>query len=296
MARRRRGKIYNTICDAPQGAGFSIERMSEFVGRENEDKTLPHVHPFYEIVWFRTSGGTHTVDFIDYPVEANTMFFIAPGQVHHFDKDALQSGIVFKFCTDFMCEESAMENLFIKYNIFYPCTTCAYCTVRPDKVAELERLVAAMEDEMGRGDSFGHADVLRSLMTLFLVCVRRSSTHETAAALTIAHSSHRLFVRFRQELEAHYMEYHSVQEYAERLSVNSRTLSNTVMECTGRSASAFVNDRIILEAKRLLRYSSLMIKEIVFYLGYDDPSYFVKFFKRQTGYLPSDFRVNRTKD
>jgi len=51
-----------------------------------------------------------------------------------------------------------------------------------------------------------------------------------------------------------------------------------------------INDRVILEAKRQLLHSSLKIKEIAFYLGFEDPSYFVKFFKRQTGYLPAEFR------
>ena len=58
----------------------------------------------------------------------------------------------------------------------------------------------------------------------------------------------------------------------------------------GKSPLIFINNRIILEAKRLVLYSDLMIKEIAYMLGYDDPSYFVKHFKRHTGYLPSEFR------
>ena len=67
-------------------------------------------------------------------------------------------------------------------------------------------------------------------------------------------------------------------------------------ECSRKSPLAFINDRVILEAKRLLRFTNLMVKEIAYRMGYDDPSYFVKFFKRQTGYLPSDFRDNVLAD
>ena len=74
------------------------------------------------------------------------------------------------------------------------------------------------------------------------------------------------------------------------LNVSVKTLSNSVSDCSGRTPLAFINDRVILEAKRLLHFSSMMVKEVGFYLGFDDPSYFVKFFKRQTGFLPSDFQ------
>ena len=69
-----------------------------------------------------------------------------------------------------------------------------------------------------------------------------------------------------------------------------RTLNKSVNECSGKSPLAFINERIILEAKLMAKYTNMMIKEISASLGYDDPSYFVKFFKRQTGYLPSEFR------
>ena len=74
------------------------------------------------------------------------------------------------------------------------------------------------------------------------------------------------------------------------LGVSSKTLSKCISECSGKAPLTFINDRIILEAKRLLRFSNMIVKEVGFYLGYDDPSYFVKFFKRQTGFLPTDFQ------
>ena len=103
--------------------------------------------------------------------------------------------------------------------------------------------------------------------------------------------SHQLFVQFRRMVDQEFTRLHTVQEYADGLNVAVRTLNKCVNECSQKSPLAFINDRIILESKRMVRYTSLMIKEIAYKLGYDDPSYFVKFFKRQTGYLPSDFRA-----
>ena len=74
------------------------------------------------------------------------------------------------------------------------------------------------------------------------------------------------------------------------LNVSTKTLTNCVYESSHSTPLKIINDRVILEAKRQLLHSSLKIKEIAFYLGFEDPSYFVKFFKRQTGYLPAEFR------
>ena len=74
------------------------------------------------------------------------------------------------------------------------------------------------------------------------------------------------------------------------MNISTRTLSNSVNESSRSTPLKMINERITLEAKRLLLYSSLKIKEIGYELGFDDPSYFVKFFKRQTGFLPADFR------
>lgn len=70
-----------------------------------------------------------------------------------------------------------------------------------------------------------------------------------------------------------------------------KTLTNSVGASSFSTPLKIINDRIILEAKRQLCYTDLKIKEIAFRLGFDDPSYFVKFFKRQTGILPAEFRV-----
>ena len=99
-----------------------------------------------------------------------------------------------------------------------------------------------------------------------------------------------LFLQFRKLVEKEYRKLHTVQEYAERLNVAVRTLNKCVNDCSKMSPLAFVNNRIVLEAKRMVRYSNMMFKEIALELGFEEPSYFVKFFKRQTGYLPSDFR------
>lgn len=287
---------YASVCSAPGGNGFRIEHMPDFFGTNEVDDCSPHVHSFYEILWFQDGYGHHTVDFMDYEVKPGTIFFLSPGQVHNFDTICQQAndkgyrGVAIKMCTDFMRDEECANNLFLKYNVFHTYDTTPFYYIDEQTAVELQSLVEAMEDEAQRYGEFGNIDMLKSLLRIFLVKIHRYGTQEAPMHLDSLRPSHQLFIQFRKLVDQEYARLHTVQEYADRLHVAVRTLNKSVNECSQKSPLAFINDRIILEAKRLVRYSNMMIKEIAFELGYDDPSYFVKLFKRQTGYLPSDFR------
>ncbi len=282
--------IYNMVCNTPKGAELSIDYMPDFFMHDTMDNDSPHVHTFYEIIWFREAGGTHTVDFKEYPIEKNMLFFLSPGQVHFFDHAVNHKGILIKFCTDFLNEERTDEDIYIKYNLFNAFDFQPYCTINEDTAQRLLSVLDKLKEEQKNKNLIGHVDMLRSLTKIFLIFVHRHCEKSNAYTLSEKKSSHRLFVMFRKTLEQHYMCQHTVKEYAGSLNVSTKTLSNCVIDSSGKKPLTFINDRITLEAKRLLRFSNMMTKEIADYLGFEDPSYFVKFFKRQTGHLPSSFR------
>ena len=281
---------YTTVCDTPSGIGFQIEHMPEFFTYDT-DNVKPHVHTFYEILWFQEGEGTHTVDFTDYPVRKDSIFFLSPGQVHHFDGNKDYRGVLLKFCTDFLKDEKANEDIFIKYNVFNTFDSAPFCTIPDPGIAEhLATYIRMMEEELANSNTFGHLDMLCSLVKIFLVTVHRYGQKDGSVHLNTGKASHRLFVQFRRVLEQEYDTLHTVKDYADRLNVSQKTLGNSVLECSGQTPLSYINNRIILEAKRLLRFTNMMIKEVSYQLGYEDPSYFVKFFKRETGFLPSDFK------
>lgn len=281
---------FKSVCEAPAGKNFIVDYLPDFLHKGAIDDSTPHVHTFYEILWFQGGEGIHTVDFQEYRVKPNSIFFITPGQVHNFDDYPNYQGVSIKFCTDIMNEEYGKSNLFLKYNVFHTYDTTPYFIIDDATAADLKVLVQNMEKEIATAQTFGHVDILRALLRIFLVKVYRDGKQEGELHLDDLKPSHRLFVTFRKAVESDFRTLHTVQDYAYRLNVSVRTLNKSVNECSGKSPLAFINDRIMLEAKRQIRYTDMMIKEIAYNLGYDDPSYFIKFFKRQTGYIPSDFR------
>ena len=282
--------IYKAVCETPSGTGFFIDHMPEFLYKGDIDDRVPHVHTFYEILWFQDGTGSHFVDFQEYPIRPGTIFFLTPGQVHHFDGSDAYKGLAIRLCTDFMQSRGDDSDLFVKYDLFHTFDTTPYYVIDNDTSVQLKLLVGSMEEELKTGKDIGHIDMLRSLLKIFLIKVHRYGYKEGELRLDGLKPAHRLFVQFRRMLENDYATKHTVQEYADGLNVSVRTLNKCVNECSGRSPLTFIIERIMLEAKRQVRYGNLMIKEIAYNLGYEDPSYFVKLFKRHSGMLPSDFR------
>lgn len=102
--------------------------------------------------------------------------------------------------------------------------------------------------------------------------------------------------KFSQLVEINYNKLHSVSQYAELLFISSKTLNRKITREKGTSPNIIIKNRIILQAKRLLINTDLTVKEISAQLGYDDQSYFIRFFKIQTGKSPVEFKRMTTME
>ncbi|NJK84098.1 MAG: helix-turn-helix domain-containing protein [Saprospiraceae bacterium] len=105
-------------------------------------------------------------------------------------------------------------------------------------------------------------------------------------------ASTQLFERFKYLIEQHFLEKHQVQEYAQLLFISTSQLNRVVKKISGNTAIGLIQERIMLEAKRLLFFSEMTNQEIAFHLAFNDPSHFTKLFKNKTGMTPSEFRLH----
>lgn len=266
---------YDMVCDNPSGVGMELYRMPEFFQQlKGVETDTMHLHGFYEIIWFQKGSGTHYVDFNQYAIAPGTIFFISPGQIHSFDTKHDQEGYVLKICAE----------------LFDDFVSLSCVTVQDKDSAALEMLIGAMQEELKKEDSLGHREALHALVKLFVIMVRRSYAGMNPSAPNPHKVSYKAFLNFRKLIEENYCRLHTVKDYASLLNVSSKTLTLYVNECSKYSPLELINNRIILEAKRLLRYSVLSVKEIAFRLGFEDPSYFAKFFKRLVKQSPADYR------
>ena len=122
---------------------------------------------------------------------------------------------------------------------------------------------------------------------LLLLLVRAHLKTNTATDESIPN----LMDRFRELVEAHYGEHWSVNRYAEALNLTESRLNRLSQKSFGQSAFIFTQERLLLEARRKLIYTSTSISQLAYELGFSDPAYFCRFFKKQTGLAPSAFRI-----
>ncbi|MCF0179696.1 MAG: helix-turn-helix domain-containing protein [Bacteroidales bacterium] len=284
--------LYDMVCDNPKGNGLEITRLPDFFSLKPELETRRiHVHPFYEIIWFKKGEGLHTVDFTQYPVTDNTVFFIAPGQVHSFDSHRNVEGYVMKICSNILNEDSYRDGVLLKYNLFNAHDGMPFKQINEQYAHSIEGIFDSIEKEVEDIDAIGHKEYLQALVKMLLIQIERCQVEQNNPVFSTTRTAHRMFLAFRREIEHNYHKLHTVKEYASLLHISTRTLTNYVAECSSFSPLEMINNRIILEAKRMLRYSDMMIKEIAFRLGFEDPSYFVKFFKRLVKCSPAEYRT-----
>jgi AraC family transcriptional activator of pobA len=137
----------------------------------------------------------------------------------------------------------------------------------------------------------GHEAAIEALLVTLLVGALRL-THEAAQddAPYQGGGAAGLVARFREQIEAHYRTDKSVDAYARSLGVTPKRLRAACMQGAGATPLAMLQDRLILEAKRLVLYSNMTVAEAAYYLGFDDPAYFSRTFAQATGLSPREFR------
>ena len=132
--------------------------------------------------------------------------------------------------------------------------------------------------------------LMDALLNVILVWVARSSTRSAQEAQPEASRAEAHFAHFCQFIEEEYATHHTVAHYASKLGLSTTHLNVLCRRAAGRTALELIHDRVLLEAKRNLVYTSMAVNVVSYTLGFADPAYFTRFFKRATGLSPKDFR------
>jgi AraC family transcriptional activator of pobA len=256
-----------------------------------EARRDPHRHDYHELVWVREGSGQHLLDGRAVPVEPRTLTLIGRGQVHVFERAQDLRGSVVRFGEELVLGGGAQRAT--------PGWLLAgrggrSVTVPSDEVGALEAVIAALRSESARPADPRSAELERHLVSVLLLWVERwydASRTEFRAGDDAEVELHR---RFAQLLERDFARHHDAAHYADALAVPPAALARALTHVTGRSTKDLVLDRVMLEAARLLRFTDLTVQEIAFRVGFDDPLYFSRAFKRRHGEAPMAYR-DRTR-
>ncbi len=262
--------------------------------RESYDTSVPHRHNYYEIFLFIKGGGTHEIDFETFPIESNSVHFVSPGQVHKVKRELDSFGYVLFFSRDFYYLNLPNKNILYELPFLNNNTTKPILNLSKEEFLIFKNLVESIKNEH-QSDNELKEPVIRSYLNIILLKSKGFFDQLKGDSSSGGNVSSELVYNFKILIEKNYRKLHLVKEYADLLSTTPEHLNEETRKIRGITASDLISDRIILESKRLLMYSEFSNKEIAYFLNYEDPSYFSRFFKNKIGVSPSDFRDNLQK-
>jgi AraC family transcriptional activator of pobA len=267
--------------------GFTMAR-SEGDTVIEADMLLPHRKAYYLLVFVRQNQGRHWADLTSYEHRPNTIYFSEPGQILVKEEPTPFWGTHLEFTPEFVARHAGLAELPIVQNLHHG-HELRLTAAEADTV---EALLAQLEAEYQRPGEWQQR-LLGAYLTVLLTYLSRLYTEQYAAAPPTP--DQRLLRAYQAEVEARFREVHEVGAYAERLHISAGHLSEVVKAHTGRPAIKHLHERLVLEARRLLLHSQQPLKEIAYDLGFQDASYFNRFFKREAGTTPAEYRTHIRK-
>ena len=247
----------------------------------------PHVLAFYEIFLITRGRGSLTLDGRAYPARTGTVFFTSPGQPRHWSHAGFD-GLCLFFTSDFI-EGFFNDPLFLfTLPYFHRDGATLALRLRPADARILARRLGAMQREIRklRADS---AHALRAALYETLIQLARAHEEEFGEPAP----GNPTAIRLRRLIERHYREQHQPRHYARKLRITPGHLNQLARRHLGRTAGTAIRERLLLEARRLLLHGDTTAAEIGYALGFKDPAYFNRFFRRAAGESPARFRGKR---
>ncbi|WP_460333896.1 helix-turn-helix domain-containing protein [Actinoallomurus acanthiterrae] len=270
------------------GAGFGVEVLGfERLRQMDPDRrrTRPQRPDFHVLALVRSGTGRHTADFVDHALQERSVVWIRPGVVHRWtDVDDLDGPLVL-FEQGFLPAGPAAR---AAADVFAPACwqldeNAWDLSVRAADHLTYEHAAAVADPRLASSPVLAHLLAALALRVL----PDRPGTSAAAEDDTV-------FRRYRAAVEKHFTRRHHVAEYARALGYGVRTLTRATRETAGVGAKQFLDQRILLEAKRLLAHTDLSVARCAERLGFDDAANFSTFFQRQEGLSPSRWRAARS--
>lgn len=263
--------------------GFEILRFDTLV---EPDVEAVHKHTFYEILWVDSGHSQQTIDYINYEMGPNALFFISPGQLHAFEEwEPLQGGSILFSSDFFLINQQNQDKLF---ELSFLDNTYAHPLLQPNPADYqlIRHTIELLCQEQQRADA--HPAMLQSLLHVLLTQIQRSLDIEQPS--NAPKRATVLYKRLKTLLDEQFMHDRPVRYYADQLNVTQHHLNRICRQVTSQRAGEVIRSRTLLEAKRLLTFSDLTVSEVSGQLGFIDPSYFARLFRQEVGLSPLTFK------
>ncbi|UZO82388.1 AraC family transcriptional regulator [Aquimarina sp. ERC-38] len=242
---------------------------------------------YYKILWAKEKDCSLLVDGYKVHLEHNQVLFSTTLHVLEIPKESGMTAIVFN--REFYCIRDHDHEVSCNGMLFFGSSQPPIITLNKKDVKSFEAMFLVFHEEFETRDRI-QGEMLRVVLKRLLIKSTRL-VKEMKGITEMPGSQMEIMRKFHVLIEEHFREKHQIADYADMLFKSPKTLSNIFYKAGYPSPLAIINERIILEAKRLLLYSEKTAEQISFELGYKEGAHFSKFFKSHCGIPPAAFRA-----
>ena len=276
-------RITPTGQEPGQPGRFSIREIADVLAGKDLVHAL-HKHDFYFILVVQHGRGVHEIDFVAHDIQDRTIFVLRPGQVHSLTLKAGATGLLLEFDLDFYRPRHSITEARWRKAI-----SRNACRPKPDNFMALHAWLAQAHREFAARQE-GYVEAIRASLDLFFIGYVRQSPDPKRGTTAIPGYTQERFEEFLRLLDAHVGQLKLVSDYAGLMHLSPYQLNAIAKAAVGKTASTLIQEQIILEAKRNLLATPNQVKDIADGLGFEDVSYFIRFFRKHTGHSPEAFR------
>lgn len=256
---------------------FKIE--CDVINDKNVEVPFSHRHYFYAIYWIHEGNGMHIIDFKEYEMRPDRVFFIKPEQVHFMQIEGSLKYSALQFTEDFMIPINSKVEKEIP----------VYIDIDKNEKSRIEILFNQIQKESVSRLPNSTVIIRSEINTLLLDLERMAMPISNFSILPD------LLCKYREMIDKNFIKERQVQFYATQLGVCPNYMNVLTRKFLGKSALELINERTVLEIKRMLLRSDFTISEIAYRLGFNELSYFSRFFRLKTGMTPQKFRDSMNK-
>ncbi len=269
---------------------FEILDIASRFREKTEMMVVPHRAQFYHLLWLEKANGTHYLDFNPIDLHDNMLIVIPQNAVNQFDKNGHYEGKAILFTKSFFAKSEQDVDFLNKSMLFSDLYPTPKFDIEPLNT-ELRTYFNILEKEYLHSTDNVKYLILHNILNAFLLQSEREM-HKQGFQELKSSANLDYLILFKEKLEKTFRKERSVKNYASALNISEKRLHKATSSLLDKTPKTIIDERVILEAKRLLSHGYQSIKEISYELGYDEPTNFIKYFRRYTNMTPSEFREN----
>ncbi len=258
----------------------------ELIDANNCSVLKESVESSLTLLWFLDETTILTIDNKKYSFKKNEIVCFT--EFHKIETTAIGKLQMIRFNRAFYCIIDHDSEISCKGILFFGASQLPILKLLDKDIEPFETLFKVFKHEMESNDKLQLEMLQMLLKRLLILCTRIYKNQHNYNKLDSTNSD--IVREYNFLVETHFKTKHSVAEYAEILNKSPKTLSNLFSKLETKTPLQFIQDRIMLETRRLLRYTDSSIKEIAYQVGYEDIQSFSRFFKKNEGISPSEYK------